>query len=80
MRNIQDFLETLKLSFNSAFSICMNVPLRLDSHLLKNFCVMLFISDEKCFFFIFKSLFVLEILKFVYQRFGLVGKTARLGR
>ena len=57
MRNIQDFLETLKLSFNSAFSICMNVPLRLDSHLPKNFCVMLFISDEKCFFFSSLNLF-----------------------
>ena len=31
MRNFQDFFETRKRSFISAFSICMTVPLMLNS-------------------------------------------------
>ena len=32
MRNFQDTLETCKRSFNSAFAICMTVPLSVLSH------------------------------------------------
>ena len=35
MRNFQNNFETFKQSFISAFSICMTVPLKSDSHLPK---------------------------------------------
>ena len=55
--------------------------LKLDSHLPKKICTIFLIETllemmKNVFYFVLQAFYILKILKFLSQHFGLVGKTA----